>query len=115
MSVKEKEKAQIDKVIVHQLPRESKRRTPSSSPACLKLETYLRMAKIPYENVYGVEMSSKGKCPWIEYKGEKVADSNFCVWYLNDQFDVDLDEHLSPAERGVAHAFRTMLEENTYW
>ena len=37
-----------DKVVLHQFSRSSTV-TPSPSPFVLKLETYLRMAKIPYE------------------------------------------------------------------
>lgn len=36
-----------DVVLLHQLPRG--RFTPTISPFSLKLETYLRMAKIPYQ------------------------------------------------------------------
>ena len=88
---------------------------PSVSPFPLKLETYLRLANIPYKNRFGRAMSSKGKIPWIEYKNDKVADSNFCMRYLNEKFPVDLDAGLSAKEKGVGHAVHTMLEENTYW
>ena len=33
----------------------------SASPPCLKLETFLRMTKIPYENEYGLTFSKKRK------------------------------------------------------
>ena len=38
-----------DTVVLHQFPRG--KITPSISPFCLKLETYLRVAAIPYEVV----------------------------------------------------------------
>ncbi len=31
-------------------------------------------------------MSAKGKTPWITYQDEDVADSSFCVKYLNKKF-----------------------------
>ena len=43
-------KASQDKVILHQFNRGAV--TPSPSPFVLKLETYLRMANIPYEVNY---------------------------------------------------------------
>jgi len=87
----------------------------SGSPPCLKLETFLRMAKLPYENDYGMRYSKKGKMPWIEYNGEEIADSNFCIRFLEKEFQVDVDSHLSTTERAISHCIRTMLEENTYW
>ena len=87
----------------------------SASSPCLKLETFLRMTKIPYENEYGLVFSKKGKMPWIEFNGQDVADSNFCIQFLNKEFHVDIDSHLSATEKAIAHSVRTMLEENTYW
>lgn len=85
------------------------------SPPCLKLETFLRMAKIPYECDYSFKASSKGKIPWIEFNGTPVADSNFCIEFLSKEFKVDVDSHLTDEERGLATAMLIMLEENTYW
>ena len=97
-------------VVLHQFP-------PSelSSPPCLKLETFLRMTKIPYENEYSFKFSKKGKIPWIEFNGQEIADSNFCIQFLKGEFKVDIDSHLNDTEKGIAHSVRTMLEENTYW
>ncbi|XP_078383184.1 failed axon connections homolog isoform X1 [Oculina patagonica] len=87
----------------------------SASPPCLKLETFLRMTKIPYENEYGFKVSKKGKKPWIEFNGQEIADSNFCIEFLKKEFQVDIDSHLSATEKAISHIIRTMLEENTYW
>lgn len=87
----------------------------NGSPPCLKLETFLRMAKIPYQNDYALKFSKKGKMPWIEFNGQEVADSNFCIRFLMREFEVDIDSHLTNTEKAIAHSVRTMLEENTYW
>ena len=100
-------------VVLHQFS--ASEITLSSSPPCLKLETFLRMAKIPYENEYGLKFSKKGKIPWIEFNGQEIADSNFCIQFLKREFNVDIDSHLSDSEKAIAHSVRTMLEENTYW
>ena len=102
-----------DKVILHQFNRQGG--LPSLSPPCLKLETYLRMTKIPYECVFSLKKSSKGKMPWIEYNGQEIADSNFCIEFLNKEFGVDVDDHLTIEQKGMARAILVMLEENTYW
>ena len=60
-------------------------------------------------------MSSKGKTPWITYNGVDVADSQFCIEYLNKQFSVDLNKDLSSVERSTARAFQKMTEEHLYW
>ena len=100
-------------VLLHQFP--PSHLVPSGSPPCLKLETFLRMTKIPYKNEYGMKFSKKGKMPWIEFNGQEIADSNFCIRFLMKEFRVDVDSHLNLAERAIGHTVRTMLEENTYW
>ena len=100
-------------VILHQFPPTNL--VASGSPPCLKLEVFLRMTKIPYENEYGFEFSKKGKMPWIEFNGQEIADSNFCIQFLKREFKVDVDSHLTNTEKAIAHSVRTMLEENTYW
>ncbi|KAJ8313240.1 hypothetical protein KUTeg_009208 [Tegillarca granosa] len=67
------------------------------------------------ENVHSYEMSPKGKMPWIEYNGEIVSDSQFCIEFLNKKFDKDLNKHLSLENKAIGRAFQKMLEENTYW
>ena len=100
-------------VLLHQLPISDG--VPMISNFALKLETYLRMAAIPYKNSFVPKMSSKGKIPWIEYNGKKIPDSNFCIAFLNEEFKVDLDEKLNKTEKAVSHAIKTMVEENSYW
>ena len=100
-------------VLLHQPP--SCDKVPMVSNFVVKLETYLRMTEIPYENSFGPNVSSKGKIPWIKYNGKKIADSNFCIRFLNEEFKVTLDDKLSKTERAISHAIKTMVEENTYW
>lgn len=103
----------IPKVVLYQYP--PSEHLPSISPFCLKLETFLRMHSIPYENQYGYKMGSNGKLPWIEYKGDKVADSNITIRYLKDKFEIDMDKDLTKEQQALAHVAQRMLEENTYW
>lgn len=100
------------KVILHQFP--PGRNVPSLSHFCLKLETFLRMNKIPYENQYGYKMGKKGKLPWIEYQGERKQDSNIIIDYLKEKFDVVTDKDLTDDQHALARALQVMVEENTY-
>lgn len=100
-------------VILHRFPPTDL--VASASPPCLKLETFLRMTRIPYEKEYGLKFSKKGKMPWIEFNGQEIADSNFCIQFLKREFKVDIDSHLTNTEKAIAHSIRTTLEENTYW
>jgi len=58
---------------------------PNASPFCMKLETYLRMAGLPYETVNdgNVLKAPKGKLPWIDDDGTRVADSSFIIEHLS--------------------------------
>jgi len=91
---------------------------PSSLPSCLAMETYLRMNKIPYENVYVTNTkysTNKVKMPFIEYQGDKVQDAKFCIQYINKKFEVDPDKSLTAEQKAICHAFQVMADENTYW
>lgn len=73
------------------------------------------MTKIPYECDFVFKQSKKGKIPWIEYNGQEIADSNFCIEFLDKEFGVDLNEELTDEQKGIARAVGVMLEENTFW
>ncbi|XP_066270699.1 failed axon connections homolog [Branchiostoma lanceolatum] len=88
---------------------------PCLTPFGMKLETYLRMADIPYEPMYGRSRGPKGKIPWIEYNGEAKGDSGLIIEFLNREKGVDLNQSLSEADKAVSRAFTKMVEENTYW
>lgn len=102
-----------DTVILHQLSRGPY--APTISQFILKLETYLRMANIPYRNVHSRQKSKKGKYPWIEYNGEEICDTEFIIEYLNEKFEIDLNKQYSATDLAIARAFQKMLEENTFW
>ena len=73
------------------------------------------MTKIRYQNIYSVKTSKKGKYPWMEFSQKEIADSNFCIPFLQKEFHRDVDSHLRPTEKPIGHSIRTMSEENTYW
>jgi glutathione S-transferase len=90
---------------------------PSASPFCMKVETYLRMAGLPYEVARHADIrkAPKGKFPYIEDRGRRVADSRFIVDYLKTEYGDTLDAGLSPAERATALGLQRLMEEHLYW
>lgn len=90
---------------------------PSTSPYCLKVETWLRLAGIKYENVdhKAKFRSKKGQLPFVELNGEEIADSSFIIKELSEKFNKDLDAALTPEQRVVSHAMISMIENHLSW
>ena len=90
---------------------------PSLSPYCLKVETWLRLAGLKYENVdHKMKFrSKKGQLPFIELNGEEIADSQIIIKELTQKFNNDLDAALSPEQRNIAHATISMIENHLVW
>ncbi|KAG9280552.1 hypothetical protein AMEX_G3279 [Astyanax mexicanus] len=111
---KEQELDSKDAIILHQFSR-PKNGVPSLSPFCLKMETYLRMADLPYQNYFDGKLSPQGKMPWVEYNQEQVCGSEFIIDFLEEKLGVNLNSSLSPEERAVSRAVTKMVEEHFYW
>merc|ERR1712088_1016941 len=62
---------------------------PSISPFCLKLESWLKLHGIKYQNVdHKCKFrSKKGLLPFIELNGEEIADSNMIIETLSKKFE----------------------------
>ena len=89
---------------------------PNTSPFCMKLETYLRMAKIPFEivRVSDPRKCPKGKLPYIRDNETIISDSDFIINYLQQKYGDSLDNHLNQEEKAIALALQRMLEEHLY-
>jgi glutathione S-transferase len=92
---------------------------PNASPFCMKLETYLRMAGLPFEiptaTLDHLRRAPLGKMPYIEDEGRILADSSFIIDDLKSRYGDPLDAWMSAPERATALAFQRLLEENLYW
>lgn len=94
---------------------------PDPSPFCVKVENFLREAKIDFEPVpfdprLSFRRAPKGKMPFIEDEdGALVGDSTLIIERLSRRRGLDLDASLDTRQRAVAHAFRRMLDEHLYW
>jgi glutathione S-transferase len=89
---------------------------PNPSPFCVKLETYLRMAGLPYRvvTITGRIKSATGKAPYVEIDGRLMADSGLIVEHLERNHGHPVDGRLTLAERAQSLAFQRLMEEHLY-
>jgi len=91
---------------------------PSASPFCLKVETWLRMAAIPYvaKSLSGPPKSSNGKMPYIERPGGGLlSDSSLIIETLTQERGVKLDDGLTSGEYAQGILLQRMFEEEIYF
>jgi glutathione S-transferase len=89
---------------------------PDPSPFVLKAETLLKMAALPFRtDTEGFSKAPKGKLPYIDDDGERIADSTFIRWHIEKKYRFDFDRGLSAEQRAIAWAFEKMMEDNLYW
>ncbi|KAK7073891.1 hypothetical protein SK128_011751 [Halocaridina rubra] len=102
-----------DVVLLHQFQRG--KYCVNLSPFAIKVETYLRLAKIKYEVDSNSPFGPKKKCPWITLNGEDVGDSEMVIQKLSQHFDVNLDSHLDEVTQAQLEAVRVMADEFVFW
>jgi hypothetical protein len=89
---------------------------PDPSPFVTKAEVLLKMAGLAYRiDNTGFRRSPKGKLPYIDDDGERIADSTFIRWHLENKYHIDFEKGLSAEQRAVGWAFEKMAEDNLYW
>ena len=92
---------------------------PNASPFCMKLETYLRMAGLPYEKppfkLQDLQGAPKGKLPYIVDGDQRIADSSLIIDYLKTKYGDPVDGWMSETERAIALAWQRLLEDHLYW
>ncbi|VDK44531.1 unnamed protein product [Cylicostephanus goldi] len=96
-------------VYLYQFPRT--KIVPSFSAPCLKVETWLRMAEIPYENIPCLlsPRSKEGTLPFIEYEGVEYPDSSFIIRFI---MDIKLEDHLHDEQKALSRAFEEMAHDS---
>jgi glutathione S-transferase len=87
---------------------------PNLSPFCCKLETWLRIAQIPYEVVdtRDPRKAPRRKLPFIEDGGTRIADTSLIIDHLVKTRGVDPDAKLDARQRAVALLVQRTLEEH---
>jgi glutathione S-transferase len=87
---------------------------PNVSPFCCKLETWLRIAGIPYEVVDTPDprKGPKGKVPFIEDGGQRIGDTSLIIDHLVKTRGVDPDARLDATQRATGLLVQRTLEEH---
>ena len=74
------------------------------------------MAGLPFRtDTEGFNKAPKGKLPYIEDDGERIANSTFIRWHIERKYQFDFDHGLGAEQRAIAWAFEKMAEDNLYW
>ena len=78
-----------------------------------KIESYLKYNKIKYviddKRGIGKPLPMK-KLPWITYNQIHTADSQLIVERLNEEFDIDNDQHLTDKQKDVSFIFNQAMD-----
>ncbi|KAI8827102.1 uncharacterized protein EV422DRAFT_512644 [Fimicolochytrium jonesii] len=88
------------------------------SPACWKLETYLRLVKVPHvqKTIITASDSPTKTAPWIRYNDFVLSDSQRIIrWLEKEGISNGLDAHLTAEQKGQSTAIQYLLEEGVYW
>ena len=90
---------------------------PDPSPFVLKSLVQLKMAGLAFESVpiSNLLKAPKGKLPFIEDEGQRIADSTFIRLHIERKYGVDLNAGLSAQQQAIAWAVEKMVEEHLYW
>jgi glutathione S-transferase len=96
---------------------------PSPSPFCMKLETYMRMANIPFQAINILQplvapanrMAPKKKIPFIDLDGELIGDTNIILDLLKKKYGDTIDQHLTHHERAIALSIQRLFEDHYFW
>lgn len=87
---------------------------PNFSPFCVKLETYLKMAEIPYEIQFSYENKKfpRHKLPAIKDEEKLITDSSFVIDHLREKFGNSVDANLSEDQVALAEVIQRTLEDH---
>jgi glutathione S-transferase len=89
---------------------------PDPSPFVTKAEVLLKMSGLPYRPaICTLRGAPKGKLPYIDDHGRRIADSTLIRFHLEQKYSIDFDRGLSSRERGVAWSVEKLLEDHLYW
>jgi glutathione S-transferase len=88
-----------------------------ASPYVVKLETWLRMARIAYRTERGdLRKAPKRKLPYVADGNRLVSDSSHIIAYLEEKHNDPLREHrLSVRDRALGQALKSLFEADLYF
>ena len=105
-------------ITLHQPSPPGWERVGNMSPYCLKLEAWLRLAKIPYQvKAPNFSKAPKGKIPYIydDARNLTMGDSGLIIEDLKKTYNVTIDQKLTPEQAAISVAVQRMLEEHLYF
>ncbi len=89
-----------------------------ASPFVVKVDLFLKMSNLPYKvisDVRNMKSAPKGKLPFIEDSGQKIADSSAIIEYLTDKHHLTLDKKLTVEQSAQCYLLTKSLDEGLYW
>lgn len=85
---------------------------PGPSPYVMKADIQMQMLGVPFERAIAeLDSVAKGKAPYVIDDGVLIEDSTFIRMHFEKKLGRDLDEGLTPAQRGQAWAVERLLED----
>ena len=90
---------------------------PNFSPFCMKLETYLRMANIPYtvDEAINPSKGPNGKMPFIEVDNKRIPDTSIIIDYFQNNPEYNLDKNLTAQQQALGVLLQRLCEDHLYW
>jgi len=90
---------------------------PSIEPSCLKVESWLKLHGIKYENIdHKMKLRSKrGQLPFVELNGQEICESNHIIESLSKTFEKQMPGQLTAEQQQIQHAMSSMVENHFNW
>lgn len=89
---------------------------PDASPFVMKAMLLLKMAGLPYqEDRDGYFKAPKGKLPYLDDEGAKIADTTLIRLHIEKKYGFDYDAGLSAEQKAIGWAVEKMCEDHLYW
>lgn len=111
---KEVAKQKKNVVYLYGFPRLAALRTPIIGPTACKVETFLRLAKVPYVFVGTQDYSNSPteRLPFIALNGQLTAESYFIMERVTKEFQVTLDDFLAAEDHAKGNAIRRIIDDS---
>jgi glutathione S-transferase len=89
---------------------------PDGSPFVTKAMLLLKMAGLTYtEDRNGYQKAPKGKLPFIDDDGQKIADTTFIRLHIEKKYNFDYDAGLTDEQKAMGWALERFCEDHLYW
>lgn len=90
---------------------------PDNNPFGLKVDTFLRLTKIPYniEHIVDTKYAPRNQLPYLIDDGLIMGDSNKMIDYLTQKYHISLDSDLSEQQKIISFLIMRMLDTHLYW